>query len=60
MNTYNKSVLSETSEMKIGKITYIVNSHYKKDGRETAEQKLMRYVTERVSGELKSLKNAVN
>jgi len=47
------TVNSKTTEMKIGKVTYIVTSFYKENGRETAEQKLQRYVTDRVSDELK-------
>jgi hypothetical protein len=60
MDTENKPILSKTSEMKIGKVTYIVTARYKESGRETAEQKLLRYVSARVSDELKSTKNAVN
>ena len=54
----NKPVLSRTTEMKIGKVNYIVTSHYKENGRETAEQKLLRYVTARVAEELKKPENA--
>ncbi len=60
MNTENRPVLSKTSEMRIGKVNYIVTAHYKEDGRETAEQKLMRYLSARISEELKSPENAVN
>ncbi len=59
MNAENKPVLSQTSEMRIGKVNYIVTAHYKEDGRETAEQKLMRYLASRVSDELKIPENAV-
>jgi hypothetical protein len=52
MNNENKPVLSRTSEMKIGKVTYIVKSHYKPDGRETAEQKFLRFVSDRVAAEI--------
>jgi hypothetical protein len=43
--------------MKIGKVTYIVTSHYKPDGRETAEQKYLKYVANRVAEELKNAEN---
>jgi len=59
MNTENKPVRSRTSEMKIGKVTYIVTANYKENGRETAEQKLLRYVTERVSEAVKTPEKAV-
>ncbi|GHU55412.1 hypothetical protein FACS1894132_11490 [Clostridia bacterium] len=49
MNIEKNPVLSQTTEMVVGKTKYIVTSHFKKDGRETAEQKLMRLVTERIS-----------
>jgi hypothetical protein len=55
-----KPVLSKTSEMKIGRVTYIVNSHYKADGRETADEKYLRYITNRVTDEVKKPVNAVN
>ena len=54
----NKPVLSQTSEIKIGKVTYIVNTHYKKDGRETAEDKLFRLVSNRISVELNNSKES--
>jgi len=54
MKTVTKQITSRTSEMNIGNITYIVTTHYNKDGRETAEQKLLRLVTDRVSSELKN------
>ena len=57
MNTHKNPVLSRTTEMQIGKVNYIVTSHYKKTGRETAEQKYLRYVSARVNEELKSCKN---
>ena len=59
MNTENKTVRSRTSEMKIGKVTYIVTANYKENGRETAEQKLLRYVTERVSEAVKTPEKTV-
>jgi hypothetical protein len=50
----NTPILSRTTEVKIGRVNYIVTSHYKKDGRETADQKYMRYVSGRVKEELKN------
>ncbi|GHU53423.1 hypothetical protein FACS1894132_05540 [Clostridia bacterium] len=47
-------VRSKTTEMKIGKVNYIVTTHCNPSGRETAEQKYLRYVTERVAEELKA------
>ena len=49
-----KPIRSQTSEMRFGNVTYIVNTHYKENGRETAEQKLLRYVSKRISAEIKS------
>ena len=45
--------LSQTSEMVIGKITYIVTTHFKETARETAEDKLLRIVTDRIAAEIK-------
>ncbi|GHV47737.1 hypothetical protein FACS189499_05760 [Clostridia bacterium] len=53
MDNQNKQILSQTEEIVIGKNKYIVTTHYKADGRETAEQKLLRYVIERISAEIK-------
>ena len=49
MNTNNN--LSKTSEIKIGNVTYIVTSHYKEDGNETAEDKLFRFVSDCIAAE---------
>ncbi len=38
-------IRSQTSEMRIGGVTYIVNTIFNENGRETAEQKLVKYVT---------------
>ena len=54
MDTISNSGLSKTSEMVIGNCTYIVTTHYKENGRETAEDKLLRYVSARISEELKN------
>jgi len=59
MNTASKPVLSRTTEMKIGKMNYIVTTHYNKNGRETAKDKLLRYVSNRVAASQESSKNAV-
>jgi len=59
MITQNKPILTQRSEMRIGKVNYIVTSHYKENGRETADQKFMRYVNGRVAAELKSAEKAV-
>jgi hypothetical protein len=53
VDTISNSGLSKTSEMVIGNCTYIVTTHYKENGRETAEDKLLRYVSGRISAELK-------
>ena len=55
----NKPIRSRTKETIIGKNKYIVTTHFKENGRETAEQKLLRYVSARISRELKSPKNPV-
>ncbi len=49
-----KTVLSKTEEMVIGKNKYIVTTSFSATARETAEQKFMRYVTDRVSSALNS------
>jgi hypothetical protein len=59
MDNVNKPVLSKTTEMKIGKINYIVTTHFNKNGRETAKDKLLRYVSSRVSANRESPKKAV-
>ena len=41
------------------KVTYIVTSHFNENGRETAEQKWLRYVSACVAEELKNSENAV-
>ena len=60
MSDENKPVRSQTSEIKFGNITYIVNTHYKENGRETAEQKLLRYVTNRISADSKDSESLEN
>jgi hypothetical protein len=51
----NQSIRSQTSEMRIGNVTYIVNTIFNENGRETAEQKLVRYVADRILNDYKSL-----
>ena len=53
MHENNKKSLSQTSEMMIGNVTYIVTSRFKEVG-ETAEDKLFRLVSARVSESIKS------
>jgi len=50
----SKPIRSQTSEMRFGNVTYIVNTHYKENGRENGTQKLLRYVSKRISAEIKS------
>ena len=52
-------VRSKTTEMLIGNCKYIITTHFKENGRETAEQKLLRLVSDRVAAEIKSQENAV-
>jgi len=52
-------VLSKTTEMKIGKINYIVTAHYNPNGCETAEQKLIRLIANRITEDAKKSRNAV-
>jgi hypothetical protein len=58
--TENKPLChSSTDEMTIGKVKYIVTTHFNPEGRENAEDKLLRLVIDRISDELKSEKPAV-
>lgn len=54
-----KSALSKTTEMKVGKVNYIVTTHYNENGRETAEEKIFRYVSDCICAKNKSPENAV-
>jgi len=54
MSDIEKPIRSRTTEMQIGKVKYIVTAHYNENARETAEQKLLRYVSARVAEELKN------
>jgi hypothetical protein len=59
MENKQKPVLSRTEEVVIGRNRYIVTTHFKENGRETAEDKLFRVVTSRISHQLKTPKKAV-
>ena len=52
METKNKPILTEKTVTIIGNTTYIVTTHFKENARETAEQKLLRLVTDRVATEI--------
>jgi hypothetical protein len=43
--------------MTIGKTRYIVITHFKENGRETAEDKLLRYVSNRITADVKNPEN---
>lgn len=45
-------VRSRTSEMVIGKTTYIVTTSFTENATETVEQKLIRYVADRISSDV--------
>jgi hypothetical protein len=57
LDTHNNNQ-SNTSEMIIGKNRYIVTTHFKENGRETAEDKLLRIVADRISGAKTSRKQS--
>ena len=59
MDEKNGSVLSRTKEVIINGNKFIVTTHFKENGRETAEQKLLRYVSSCISNELRTSTNAV-
>ena len=50
---------TKTSETTIGKVKYIVTSIFSETARETAEQKFLRLVSDRVSDELKTSEAAL-
>jgi hypothetical protein len=54
----NNSNLSRTTEVQIGKMKYIVNAFYKENGRETTDEKYIKYVTNRVADEIKKSEKA--
>ena len=49
----NNPIRSQTGEMLIGNNAYIVTTHFKNNASETAEDKLLSYVVERMSMEFK-------
>jgi hypothetical protein len=51
--------LVQTSEMVIGNTTYIITTHFKENARETAEDKLLRIITNRISAEINGQKDAI-
>ena len=51
-------IRSQTTEMKLGNTTYVVTTTFNRQARETVEQKLLRLVTERISGEINPPKNS--
>jgi hypothetical protein len=54
MESTNIPVRKKTSETKIGKVKYIVTSVFSETSRETADQKLLRLVSDRVCTEMKT------
>lgn len=54
MAEVNTPVRSKKSEVVIGKTNYIVTCTFNDKSRETADQKFLKLVTERVAKELKS------
>ena len=52
MRTEKKPVRSRTSEMVLGKTTYIVTTSFNENALETVEQKLIRYVSDRVASDV--------
>jgi hypothetical protein len=53
MNLEKKSVHSRTSEMAIGNTTYIVTTTFSEKASETVEQRLVRYISDRISSDVK-------
>jgi hypothetical protein len=49
MNTANKPIRSKKSEMKIGKTTYIITTTFNENASETVEDRLVRYVSDKIS-----------
>ena len=56
--TDNTPVRSRTTEMQIAKTTYIVTSTFNENARESVEQKLLRFIAERVRAEMNASKTA--
>ena len=49
-----ETVRSRTSEMELGKTTYVVTTTFNENARETVEQKLVRYIAGRISSGVKN------
>ncbi|MCL1904364.1 MAG: transposon-encoded TnpW family protein [Oscillospiraceae bacterium] len=47
----NTSVYSKTQEMLVGNNTYNVTIHFNENANETAEDKMLRYISSRVNAE---------
>ena len=45
-------IRSKTTEMLVDNCRYIVTTHFKENGRETADQKMLRYVSGRIADEM--------
>ena len=56
----NTPIRSKTTEMKIGKTTYIVTSSFDKSANETVNQKLVRYVADRIIADTKADSIGIN
>ena len=52
--TESKPIRSQTTEMQIGKTTYIVTTTFNEHGRETVQEKFVKLVADRISSEIKS------
>jgi len=55
MDTERKPVRSQTSVMIIGKTTYTVTTTFNENARETVEQKLVRYIADRISRDINNI-----
>ena len=51
-NTEEKPIRSQKSELQYDNTTYIITTTFNEKARETVEQKLLRLVTDRISGRL--------
>jgi hypothetical protein len=56
----HEPIRSQTSEVVIGKTTYIVHTHFDENARENAVDKLVRLTTNRITDELNGSKDAIN
>ena len=53
MNTEMMPIRSRTSEMVLRNTTYIITTSFSENARETIEDKLVRYVADRISSDVK-------